>query len=344
MSKNIVDKIKNTVAELGLDLTGKVVLTEAATGAYVVTPIIAACAGAKVYAYTKTTKYGSVKEVSEQTYALANQLGVADSIAIITELNPEMIGQADILTNSGHLRPISIDVLKSAKQGAVIPYMYEKWEFREVDIDLNYCNLKKIKVVATNERHPKIDVFNYLGELLIKQIHDAGKCIYNNKFIVISNNDFGPYLANTLSKLAYKVGVYDELIRKNSYTNQVEWLGEFSDIVFDQEYKDAEAVIFTAYPFVDKWFSEAKKLTIDFLLQLNNPFLIRYAGDIDTKLFDQNNINYYPDTVKPGHMGILLSDIGFDPIIRLQAGGLKVADLACKDEYLFENEIIGMLL
>ena len=40
------DKIESIVDDLKLDLKGKVVLTEAATGAYVVTPIIAAVAGA----------------------------------------------------------------------------------------------------------------------------------------------------------------------------------------------------------------------------------------------------------------------------------------------------------
>ena len=43
----IKNKILNIIRELDLDLNGKTILTEAATGAYVVTPIIAAAAGAR---------------------------------------------------------------------------------------------------------------------------------------------------------------------------------------------------------------------------------------------------------------------------------------------------------
>jgi hypothetical protein len=40
----IKNKIEDAVSRLNLDLSGKVVLTEAATGAYIVTPVIAALA------------------------------------------------------------------------------------------------------------------------------------------------------------------------------------------------------------------------------------------------------------------------------------------------------------
>ena len=49
----MISKIKYSLDKFNLNLTGKVVLTEAATGAYSVTPVIAAMAGAKVYALAK---------------------------------------------------------------------------------------------------------------------------------------------------------------------------------------------------------------------------------------------------------------------------------------------------
>ena len=64
------NKIEDAVDRLNLDLSGKVVLTEAATGAYIVTPVIAALAGAEVYAFTKDTRYGTVAEVRKQTNEL----------------------------------------------------------------------------------------------------------------------------------------------------------------------------------------------------------------------------------------------------------------------------------
>jgi hypothetical protein len=62
-----MEKLLKQVKALNLDLKGKVVLTEAASGAYVVTPIVAAIAGAKVYAYCKDTAYGTVEEIVDFT-------------------------------------------------------------------------------------------------------------------------------------------------------------------------------------------------------------------------------------------------------------------------------------
>ncbi|MDP4629698.1 MAG: hypothetical protein NWS89_01020, partial [Flavobacteriales bacterium] len=51
----------------------------------------------------------------------------------------------------------------------------------------------------------------------------------------------------------------------------------------------------------------------------------------------QHEINFHPENVPTGHMGILPSDIGWDPIIRLQAGSLKVAELMKTNEVIYNN-------
>ena len=68
----LIDKLARQVRALELDLRGKTVLTEAASGAYIVTPILAAIAGAKVFAFSKTTRYGKVEEIFSNTSALAD--------------------------------------------------------------------------------------------------------------------------------------------------------------------------------------------------------------------------------------------------------------------------------
>ena len=73
-----------------LDLSGKIVLTEAASGAYVVTPVLAAMAGAaRVYALTRSTSYGSVEEVVRSDFQLADLVGVRNRIEIITQKSPK---------------------------------------------------------------------------------------------------------------------------------------------------------------------------------------------------------------------------------------------------------------
>ena len=54
----------------------------------------------------------------------------------------------------------------------------------------------------------------------------------------------------------------------------------------------------------------------------------QFWGDIDRSALSAAAIPVWPiEAPAPGHMGILPSAIGPEPIVRLQAGGLKVAEL-----------------
>jgi len=157
-----------------LDLTGKIVLTEAACGAYVVTPILAACAGAeRVYATTKSTAHGTFEEVVAQTLGVAELAGVRDRIEIVTGRSSAIVSHADIITNSGHVRPIDREMIGWMKPSAVVSLMFEAWEFRPGDVDLRACRDRGIRVGATNERHPDVDVFSFLGPMAVKLLLDA---------------------------------------------------------------------------------------------------------------------------------------------------------------------------
>ena len=335
----LIDKLIKRVNSLDLNLKGKVVLTEAATGAYVVTPILAALAGAKVYAYSRSTYYGSVNEVFHKTKKVYHDHGMSLDIEYIESLTPEVISQADIITNSGHLRPLNREKLQHAKDQVVIPLMYEAWEWREEDMDLNYIRQRGFKIGATNERHLDVDVFNYLGDMAVKQILDAGLCLYKNKFILICNNDFGPYIAKVVSKMCKRLGIIDKKENRHKYHfDNVDWIGDFPKVKIPEKYKDAEAVIFTAYPFNKSWIGSDLTIEIKSLKDgLNHPFILRYAGDVDCQALDSSGIGYFPQNVPPGHMGILPSAIGYDPIIRLQAGGLKVGEALLSGNYNYSN-------
>lgn len=333
-------KLEEAVNRLALNLKGKTVLTEAATGAYVVTPVLAALAGAKVYAFTKTTRYGTVEEVKKLTYDLLKQFSIDENqLVIVDELTPEIISQADIITNSGHLRSLNAEKLQHAKKGVVIPLMYEAWEWRDGDLDLEFCKVNQINVGATNERHPDVDVFNYLGDMALKMIFDAGLCPYKNNFILLCNNDFGPFIAKVLSKVCANIGVCDKEENKTKYEGiTIDWLGNFPEFKATEKYKNAEGIIFTAYPFENTWIGKndapisIKKLKEE----LANPFVLRYAGHISEEEC-KNEIRFYPEHVHAGHMGILPSAIGFDPIIRLQSGGLKTGQLLLENETQYKG-------
>ncbi len=250
---SIKQKIHDAVDRLQLNLTGKTVLTEAATGAYVVTPVLAALAGARVVAFTQNTRYGTVEDVRKLTFDQLHAAGAdASLVTIVEELTPEIIADADVITNSGHLRPLDQSKLQFAKNGAVIPLMYEAWEWRNADVDIEQVRTKNLKLGATNERHPDVDVFNYLGDMALKMIFDAGLCPYRNSFVLMCNNDFGPHIAQVLSRVCESLAVCDKKEHRSRYDHlPIDWIGDFPNFEVPSKFRYAEAILFTAYPFTD---------------------------------------------------------------------------------------------
>lgn len=336
----LIDKLIRTVGALDLNLKGKTVLTEAASGPYVVTPILAAIAGAKVFAFTRNTRYGNVQDIFSETRKLMAECHSMDlDIHLIEELTPEIIAEVDMMTNSGHLRPLNEEKLKHAKDGLVIPLMYEAWEWRDEDMDLGYIRKRGFQLGATNERHPDVDVFNYLGDMALKLIFDAGICPYNNRFILICNNDFGPYIAKVLGKNCSGLLVVDEDKNQDKYQGMpIEWMGGFPQVTIPGSYRDAEAVLFTAYPFTQEWIGDSHPVSLDNLKsQLSDPYILRYCGDLSVADLDKAGVRYFPSHVASGHMGVLPSAVGFDPTIRLQAGGLKAGEALMSGQHTYKS-------
>jgi len=191
---------QDAVERCRLDLSGEVVLTEAATGAYVVTPVLAALAGAeRVFAVTRSTRYGTVEQVTEQTMELAHLLGVAGRLEMIAEVSRDIVSQADVITNSGHVRPIDAAFVSWMKPTAVLPLIYEAWELRPEDVDVEACERRGILVAGTNERHPAVDVFSYLGIMAVELLLDAGVAVYGSRVLSLCDNAFSPFIERGLA-------------------------------------------------------------------------------------------------------------------------------------------------
>jgi hypothetical protein len=334
----IIHKTKQCLDDLELNLNGKTVLTEGATGAYSITPILASLAGAQVYAFTQDTKYGTVKEVFNELDNMASAFNAAN-IHYVHNLTNDIINKADIITNSGHLRPLDKNKLQHTNPGVVIPLMYEAWELREHDLDIAYCRNNQIAVGATNERHPGVGVFDYLGDMAIKLILDAGLPITKSKFVLLTNNQFGPYIAAAFANKNCSLGIIGDKKHKDQYPSNADWLDNFPSLNNISGYEDADAVIFTAYPFDISWIGNNESAIPARIIKekFDHPLILRYAGDINTNDCHENKVPYYPKDVASGHMGVLPSDIGHEPIIRLQAGGLKCGELMLENQTHFKG-------
>jgi hypothetical protein len=308
--RRLVRLMAAAVERCQLDLTGRVVLTEAASGAYAVTPVLAALAGAQVCALAATTRYATAVQLAEGTTELARLAGVAGQIELTTEKTAGVLGAADIVTNSGQVRPIDAAMVAQLKPSAVIPLMYEAWEFRSADVDLGACRSRGIPVAGTSETHPAVDVFSFLGPMAVKQLHDAGLPVYGSDLLLLCDNQFASFIADHLRASGARVARAAEL-------TEAALAGP------------PDAVILALRP------GEAPVLTAAgaALLAERAPgtVLVQYWGDMDRSAAAAAGVPVWPpDAPAPGHMGVLPSAVGPDPVVRLQAGGLKVGEVLAR--------------
>jgi hypothetical protein len=305
-SARLLEIMRAALARTGLDLSGLTILTEAATGAYCVTPVIAALANAdRVYALTRPSRYGSIAEVKACTIGLATLAGVADRIEIIEMIDNKVLARADIVTNSGHLRPLARSIISKLPQHCVIALMFETWEFRTSDIDLAAARERSIPIVGVNERHPAVDVFSYLGPLCVNMLHESGVPVYGSRIALLCDNDFSSFISRSLTGLGADVR-------------------SFSDVA-TLEHGHWDAIVLALQPAAGPRIDALG--TAHIARVAPTAIMVQLWGDADRAALAAMGVSVWPrQAPAPGHMGVLLSAIGPEPIIRLQTGGLSAAE------------------
>ena len=301
-----------------LDLTGLVVFTEAASKNYVVTPIIAAMAGAaRVYAITSDSVYGKANDVEEFTYNFAEFCDVRDKIKVVFEKKKEIISQANIITNLGFVRPIDKNFVEMMNEKAVISYMCEAWEYREGDIDIKTCESKNIPVMATNENYSGLGVFDFCGNLCVKMLFELGIEVYKSKIVIVSGDTFGKVIKKYLKAIGADVYLIEDLKSE----------------VSRRYLKDSDALVVAGYTNNDVFVgAEGAQITTKELVERSRKIsLIQFAGDVDIDELDKYNIPYFPQKrIGKFRMGMTLAELGPKPVIDLHCAGLKVGEVMAR--------------
>lgn len=312
----MVSKIEKSIKEFKLDLSGKIVLTEAASGNYVVTPIIAALAGAKVIAITKESRFATIEEVKRQTYSLAKEFNLENSISIVVNKSSIDYQKIDILTNTGFIRPIDKQIIDKLSNNCVIPLMWEPWEYRESDLDLDYCNKKGIKVYGTNESDSRLQTMKYIGFTVLSFLLENKMSPFSSKVLVLGNEHFANSIIEVLSLNGY---VFEY---KNNYNEKIS-VNEYSAIVI-AEHKNNSLLIGNKDAFINT-------------TQLDkNQYLIHICGNVDfTDLMCKANTKN-PATF--GYMSFTTDYIDEQAVIDLHTAGLKVAEGMLKANILNLNK------
>lgn len=305
--RRLIKGIRDSIKKFMLNLSDKIVLTEAATGNYAVTSVISAIAGAqKVFALSRDSRYGSVEEVIKQTYELADEFHVKDKINIVTTIDMVPLDRIDILTNTGFLRPIDRNLISKLSSKCVIPLMYEPWEFRQGEIDLEACHEKGIKVYGTNESDERLKTFEYIGFGVLYFLLEEGITPFNSRILLIGCKKFVYPVLKILLQNQYKVEPVTE------YETSIERVSQYSAIVILEHERDILVV------------GERNKAYITKEDIGEDTLVIHVSGNVD---FKDADFKYVPEEIKPfGYMSIRADFIDPQAVIDLHTAGLKVAE------------------
>lgn len=320
--------LNNSIKKFKLNLGGLTVFTEAATGNYAYTPIIAALSNAKkVYALAKDSKYGTKESIKDQLNAMANFFKVQHKIEVVFEKKPEYIFDSDIITNSGFVRPIDKTMIDAMKTTAVIPLMFETWEHRADDIDLDYCKKKNIPVLGTNEQVEPLNLFYCDGFLVTKLLFECGFEVYKNKFLIIGSGIIGKSIQTFFTRNYIES---DRItFNRKEKGSHVTYFKNFDIKTLKNTEYDAVIICELIYP--ENIFGEDGFLNntiVDFIADIQ---FIHICGKIDQNYLSNHNCKIYPTDIAPfGYMTRHADYLGPVFTLELNTAGLKVGEIMAK--------------
>jgi hypothetical protein len=319
--QRIFSIIRNTISILKIDLSGLNILTEAGSGYFIFTPLIASLAGANhIYVWTKDSDYGSAVAIQNEFNTILKLMNLEDNFSwALNERPANHINQADIITNLGFVRPLNREFISEIKNpDAAISLMCESWELRKTDIDLGACIKNKIKVAGTWENYPLLKIFDACGPLAIKMANEAGYEVYQNNIIIWSDDQFGDVIQKSfLNHGATRVVKTTDLTTlKNSAAD--------TDFLFICQQRETN-------PF----FGENGIIDLGILFS-ENPHLgiVHLYGDIDNEMVKSCGFSVFPDRKgKAQIMSYTLAHLGPIPVINLHAAGLKVGECTFRNNF-----------
>jgi hypothetical protein len=305
-----------------LNLERLSVYTEGASGHYMYAPVLTALAGAeRVYAQVNShPRYGKAEDVIAQSIVLAKRFSVDDRIVFFDGRRHDFLAQADIVTNSANVRPIDASLVDSLKSTAVIPLMWETWEYRSEDFDLPHCRAKGVLVLGTKEDTLFCDMAQYLYltamKLLFSLQYDGGRVL------LLGNSPMpGLSLSNCFSKsdIPYDWFSYDG-IQPYSYSNLKKWF-------FSNGHKYTHILV-AEHMYPGLLFGSDGLIDFE-VLKSCNPFVKIgvISGHIKENELKSSGIEFLPVTIRPfSYMTYMPSELGIRPVLNLFCAGLKVGE------------------
>jgi hypothetical protein len=304
------------IAKLQLSLDGLTVYTEAASGAYLFGPILAAMAGAhRVYALAADSAYGRASEIQANTVDAAKAAGVADRLVVTESKTREQVGDSDIITNSGFVRPIDATMIGWMKPTAVVPLMWETWEFRESDLDLAACREHGVLVMGTDEGKPPFPMYSYVGLLALKLLFELGLEGLRTKVLVLGGGRMGEAIVDVLARNGADVS---SVAGDEAYAGLAEhWrsAGASYEALICADHENPRVLI-----------GDGGALTARDLAASGPTVRVGViSGNVQKEALVAAGVRFFPARLQPfGFMSYQPYSLGPRPVLELFASGLKV--------------------
>jgi hypothetical protein len=331
-SRRVLRLIRERLAYLDLDLTGLVVLTEAATGYYRVSPIMAAMAGApRVLALARDTRFGSVDQVREQTAYLADQVRVGGQIEVITARTGAVFGAADVITNLGGVRPIDRSMVEHLKPTAVVSLMFGGNDWRPHEVDLEACWQRGIAVASVDE--VAIDLFRFTGLRITWFLLELGIEVVGVRLVLAGD---GPVFCTVMAFLknmgAEVLAVTSEAADRVSLCGGHKVAMRLGESAARDALESAGALL-TFDPLRERTFIGARGEISPQALASVAPAIsvVNYSGQVDRAGLWAAGINCFPrHDPGGGHSANTIGEILPAPVIELHAAGLRVGEIMAR--------------
>jgi hypothetical protein len=310
-----VDRLmKSAIAAMDLDLTDVGVLTEAASGHFEATCLMAALAGASpVVAVAKDSEWGRADEVISGVRSHAESLGVGDHLRFVSDISSSDIRDCSLVTNLGFVRPLGTETISALPKDAGISLMCEPWEFRSDDVDVGSAIKRRVPVAGTNEMHPLVRTFDYLGPLTGQLLTNSGVEVIGSTLLIVGSRQFaGPMQAWLKAAGADRVDVAISPLSGSTHSYP---FGSLDALVVADMGRDTLGF--------DGLVEELPSL-----LAQTGTTMVVVAGDLDPEPLLAAGVPLNPqDRRMPGHMWVTTSAVGPKPVIDLHCAGLRVGEL-----------------
>lgn len=323
---NYDNKIKKLINDLNLDLHGLTVLTELASGPYLFNLKLSLIAGAKVICVGKDSDFGNFEKINKDLKKILNKEELEKIQIFKNECPKNLLSTIDIVSNSSFLRPINSKIITNLKKTCVITLMWETWEFRKSDLDLECCQKNNIPVIGTNENFKEIKMFGYNIFIFFKLLFELNLEIYNNRLAVVGSGPSCKPIIDGLKKLNCNFFWVNDKLSEDSFCSY-----ENIDKLLEINHLDAIVFIEHSNP-LELIGSNAKVSFKDLKIRFPNLKIGHICGNIDTNDLINSSITYYPKKIAPfGYMSYQAYHLGVQPVIELFGAGLKVGEIASRE-------------